>query len=74
MEKPIIIAEREMKEDFVNVLNKHITRIPASIIASALKAISNQVDRIAEEQYERALAEYNSHVKEESDNGKETNN
>lgn len=67
MEKPIILVEIEMKEDFAKVVNKYIGQIPAMHIVTALESITNELNNIASIQIEAARKEYES-AKEESEN------
>lgn len=58
MEKPIILIEQEMREELVEVTNKYISQIPASMIATVLSNLHNTVVELAEQQLEKAKEEY----------------
>lgn len=58
MEKPIILIEQEMKEDIVEVVNKYIPQLPATMIATVLDTLHNTVVQLAEQQLQQAKEEY----------------
>ena len=59
MDKPIVLVEHELKEEMVEMLNKYIINIPASMIANILKDAQIQMQQLAEEQLKQAQVEYN---------------
>lgn len=59
MDKPIVLVEHELKEEMVEILNKYIINIPASMIANILKDAQIQMQQLAEEQLKQAQVEYN---------------
>ena len=72
----IILQEREMREEFVDVYNKWIQQMPAFIIAPILKNLANSAEQAVEIQYQQALekeSEVNSNV-EETNNCRASNN
>lgn len=58
MEKNLILLGREMKEEFVAVANKYISKVPAFIIVDTLQEMQANMGQVAEQQYEQALVEY----------------
>lgn len=58
MEKPIILIEQEMREELVEVTNKYISQLPASMIATTLDNLHNTVVKLAEQQLQQAKEEY----------------
>lgn len=59
MDKPIVLVEHELKEELVDMLNRYIINIPASMIANILKDAQIQMQQLAEEQLKQAQVEYN---------------
>jgi hypothetical protein len=59
MDKSIVLVEQELKEEMVEMLNKYINNIPASMIANILKDAQIQMQQLAEEQLKQAQVEYN---------------
>lgn len=51
----LILQEREMREEFVNVYNKWIEQMPAFIIAPILTRLANNAEQAKEIQYQQAL-------------------
>ena len=68
-EMNLILQEREMREEFVNVYNKWIEQMPAFIIAPILTRLANNAEQAKEIQYQKALEKES----EDENNGK-TNN
>lgn len=58
MEKPIILIEREMKEQLVHLLNQYVGQLPATMILASLSDVTRQFEDLAEKQYEQAKAVY----------------
>lgn len=54
MDKPIIIAISEMKEDVTKTVNKYVNEIPAEIIADTIDKISAELRLIAQQQLAQA--------------------
>jgi len=58
MEKPFVIANKEMRERITKAVNESIEEIPAEIIADFLEKIAGSLRVIAERQYEEASKVY----------------
>lgn len=67
MEKPFIIANKEMKDDIADAINKHINNIPADLIADFLEKLVINLRAIATKQYEDAVKNYTNEPNEHSE-------
>jgi len=74
MKKPMIILEKEMRQEIAEVTNKYINQLPATMIAGFLSRLTEQFERLAEQQYEQALAQYKEESEVNADGREETNN
>lgn len=74
MGKPIIIIEKEMRQELAEVTNKYINQLPATMIASFLSRLTEQFERLADTQYEQAMAQYKEESEVNADGREETNN
>jgi hypothetical protein len=68
MEKPIILIEKEMREEVVEMINKYISQLPATMIISAIKDTLGSLNDIAERQLNQAIKDYEE-SKEDGNNG-----
>lgn len=74
MKKPMIILEKEMRQELAEVTNKYINQLPAAMIAVFFSRLTEQFERLAEQQYEQALAQYNKEESEVNADGREETN
>ena len=68
MEKPIILIEKEMREEVVEMINKYISQLPATMIISAIKDTLGSLNDIAGRQLNQAIKDYEE-SKEDGNNG-----
>lgn len=68
MEKPIILIEKEMREEVVEMINKYISQLPATMIISAIKDTLGSLNDIAVRQLNQAIKDYEE-SKEDGNNG-----
>lgn len=54
MEKPFVIANREMKERITAAVNESMKEIPADVIADFLEKLTAELRTVAEQQYNEA--------------------
>jgi hypothetical protein len=54
MEKPFVIANREMKERVTAAVNESMKEIPADVIADFLEKLTAELRTVAEQQYNEA--------------------
>lgn len=62
---PIEIAYKDFSDTLATLVNN--SGLPAFVVASTLRNVLYQVDRIADADYQRALAEYKEEEKEDVD-------
>lgn len=74
MNKPMVILEKEMRQEIAEVANKYINVLPATMIASFLSRLTEQFSQLADTQYEQALAQYNKEESEGNADGREETN
>lgn len=65
MEKPLILIQKEFRDEITETINKYIDKIPATNIVDYLNNISREMNRLAEAQYADALKKYEESLKEE---------
>lgn len=58
MDKPFVIANKDMKNDIADAVNKHINTIPADMIADFLEKLVINLRAIATKQLEEAEKQY----------------
>lgn len=58
MEKPFVIANREMKERITAAVNESMKEIPADVIADFLEKLTAELRTVAEQQYNEAKKLY----------------
>jgi L-asparaginase/Glu-tRNA(Gln) amidotransferase subunit D len=54
MEKPFVIANREMKERVTAAVNESMKEIPADVIADFLEKLTGELRTVAEQQFVQA--------------------
>lgn len=59
MNKPFVIANKEMKDDIAEAINRHINDIPADLIADFLEKLVINLRAIATKQLEDAEKQFN---------------
>ncbi len=74
MNKPIIILEQEMRQDIAEATNKYINTLPATMIAGFLSKLTEQFEKLAEQQYIQAKVQYEKESEVNADGREETNN
>lgn len=74
MDKPIIILEQEMRQDIADAANRYINQLPATMIAGFLSKLTEQFEKLAEQQYIQAKARYEEESEVNADGREETNN
>ena len=74
MDKPIIILEQEMRQDIADAANRYINQLPATMIAGFLSKLTEQFEKLAEQQYIQAKARYEEESDVNADGREETNN
>lgn len=67
MDKPIIIAISEMKEDVTKTVNKYVNEIPAEIIADTIDKISAELRLIAQQQLAQAKDSFEKAINEKTE-------
>jgi hypothetical protein len=58
MDKPLIIADNEMRERITKAVNNSINEVPAMYIADFLEKTAIELRSIAERQYNEAKRQY----------------
>lgn len=58
MNKPFVIANKEMKDDIAEAINRHINDIPADLIADFLEKLVINLRAIATKQLEDAEKQF----------------
>ena len=58
MNKPFVIANKEMKERITEAVNISITEVPADVIADFLEKLTINIRMIAEKQLEEAEKQF----------------
>ena len=74
MDKPLIIVEREMRQDIADAANRYINQLPATMIAGFLSRLTEQFEKLAEQQYKQAMTHYEEESEVNADGREETNN
>ena len=63
MNKPFVIAHKEMQERVTNAVNISINNVPATIIADFLEKLVINLRTIAESQYDEAERQFKESIK-----------
>lgn len=58
MDKPFVIANKEMKERIAEAVNISINEVPADVIADFLEKVTINIRMIAEKQLEEAEKQF----------------
>lgn len=74
MNKPLILVEQEMRQDIAEATNKYINQLPATMIAGFLLRLTEQFEKLAEQQYKQAMEQYEKESEVNADGREETNN